>query len=455
MDAAAWDQVPVPLIGWRERDGRVLAVNDAAAAALGYPREALLARSYWELTLSGQKQHELARLRGEELPYGKEFVRADGEPLTVQVIGRSSLPGDDEPGHLCAFVVDALVGEARDVEAVLRHQNHLLLELARHDAIDAGDLERGLAAITEAAAAGLGCERASVWLYTEGGRSIRCIDLYRRSAGAHESGLELYAKDLPHYFAALAEDRTIAASDAHTHPATQEFSAVYLTPLGIGAMLEAPIRRMGQLVGVLCNEHIGPARSFSHEEQGFAASAADMVARALDAVQRRAAEEALARANAELAEYAARLEGEVAARTRELEARDVENRGLIDRLRDSVEELSSPVLEVWRDVLAMPLIGPIDPERASQLTARLLAELGRTGARHAILDLTGAELRDSAAIAALLRLVRTVALIGARCVITGVQPVTAQALVELGAELTNIETQRNLQQALQQIIARR
>ena len=172
-------------------------------------------------------------------------------------------------------------------------------------------------------------------------------------------------------------------------------------------------------------------------------------------MQRRAAEEGLARANAELSSHAARLAEEVAARTRELEARDVENRRLIARLRDSVEELSSPVLEVWRDVLAMPLIGPIDPERADQLTVRLLTELSRTGARHAILDLTGAEMRDAAAISALLRLVRTVALIGARCVITGVQPATAQALVELGADLSTIATQRNLQQALQQIIARR
>jgi rsbT co-antagonist protein RsbR len=103
----------------------------------------------------------------------------------------------------------------------------------------------------------------------------------------------------------------------------------------------------------------------------------------------------------------------------------------------------------------MPLIGPIDPERADQLTVRLLGELSRTGARHAILDLTGAEMRDAAAISALLRLVRTVALIGARCVITGVQPATARALVELGADMSSIETQRNLQQALQRIIARR
>jgi PAS domain S-box-containing protein len=85
------DLVPVPLIAWRE-DGVVLAVNRAAAAALGQSREALLGRSYWALTLSGQKQRELALIRSGELPHGKEFVGADGEPITVQVVGRTPLP---------------------------------------------------------------------------------------------------------------------------------------------------------------------------------------------------------------------------------------------------------------------------------------------------------------------------------------------------------------------------
>jgi len=448
----AWESVPVPLIAWRE-DGRVIGANHAAIAALGHSREALLATSYWTLTLSGQKQRELALVQRGEVPYGKEFLGSDGAPITVRVVGCTALP--DGEGHVCAFTVDTPDLPVRDIEAALRWQNHLLLRLACSDAIDTGDLARALPAITESAAAGLDVARASVWLYSEGERSIQCVDLYLRGTGTHESGLELFARDFPNYFAALAEDRTIAASDAHTHPATREFSSVYLASLGIGAMLEAPIRRMGRPVGVLCNEHVGPARSFSQEEQNYAAAVADMVARTLDAADRRRAEDALARANEELEEHAARLEDEVASRTRQLEERDAENRRLIARLRGSVEALSSPVLEVWRDVLAMPLIGPIDRERARQLTTRLLAELSRTRARHAILDLTGAELGDADAIAALLGLVRAARLLGVECIVTGVTPATAQSLVAIGAGLTGIETQRNLQQALQKIVAER
>ena len=244
----------------------MVAVNTAAMAAFGRSRDALLAASYWDLTLSGQKQRELALVQRRELPFGKEFLRGDGEPVTVQVIGCAPLANGDGDGHVCAFTVDATDAPRRDIESALRWQNHLLLRLACSDAIDSGDLSRALPAITAAAAAGLDCERASVWLYSEGERSLRCIDLYLRKSSTHEDGLELFARDFPRYFAALAEDRTIAASDAHTHPATREFSSVYLAPLGIGAMLEAPIRRMGRPVGVLCNEHVGPARSFSPEE---------------------------------------------------------------------------------------------------------------------------------------------------------------------------------------------
>ena len=75
--------------------------------------------------------------------------------------------------------------------------------------------------------------------------------------------------------------------------------------------------------------------------------------------------------------------------------------------------------------------------------------------RTAGLDLTGAEIGDTDALAALLGLIRAARMIGAECIVTGVQPATAQALVQLGADLTGIETQRNMQQALQKIVGAR
>ncbi len=213
----------------------------------------------------------------------------------------------------CAATEGAAATDAVHTERALRRQNAASLDLARADAIDAGHLEEAFRRITEAAAAGLGCARSSVWLYADGDSKIVLQDLYQPADRSHGGqGSELLARDFPGYFDALREDRTITADDAHQHPATREFSAVYLTPLGITSMLEAPIRHEGRLIGVLCNEHVGPPRGFSQDEQNFVASVADHVGRALGAAARREADAALAR-------YTASLENRVAERTRALQ----------------------------------------------------------------------------------------------------------------------------------------
>ena len=329
-----------------------------------------------------------------------------------------------------------------------QRQYEALLDLAKSPELETSSHEAAMRLLTESAARGLDVGRASVWFYGDEKASILCDDLFEADKAAHSGGLALNAPDFPRYFAALAADRTIAAEDAATHPATSEFKDVYLAPLGIGSMLEAPIRRGGQVIGVLCNEHVGPPRSFSREDQVFAASVADLVARTLDAHDRRAAEERLRLANEELARHKERLEAEVEERTRALAARDAENQELIRRLRTAVDQLSSPVLELWDDVLALPVIGVVDSERAATMVERLLDEVARGGARYVLVDLTGVDVVDTGTADRILKLAQAVKLLGADCMLTGVQPLVAQTLVDLGAEFGGIATLRNLKQGL-------
>jgi diguanylate cyclase (GGDEF)-like protein len=100
------------------------------------------------------------------------------------------------------------------------------------------------------------------------------------------AGASLEAAAYPAYFRALETGRSVAASDAHRDPRTVELAADYLAPLGIGAMLEAPIRHDGRLVGVVCHEHVGPPRQWLLDERSYAASIADLVTMALDAGER-------------------------------------------------------------------------------------------------------------------------------------------------------------------------
>jgi len=143
------------------------------------------------------------------------------------------------------------------------------------------------------------------------------------------------------------------------------------------------------------------------------------------------------------------LANELAQRNTELAAREAENRELIGRLRVAVDELSTPVLELWDDVLALPVVGLVDTQRSATMTERLLAEIVRTRSRWVIVDLTGVELIDTSTADRFLKLARSVQLLGAKCLITGIQPAVGQTLVELGVEFSHLETHRNLKSALE------
>jgi len=175
-------------------------------------------------------------------------------------------------------------------QRVVQNQNQALVELARSEALYQGDLQAALQAITEAAAQAVETQRASVWFYTEGGDGIHCADLYELDAQRHSEGVVLEAASYPSYFEALKRGVIIAAHDAHTDPSTSEFSESYLTPLGINSMLDVPIQAGGRIVGVVCHEHVGPAREWTLEEQSFVTAIAGLVSTALEAHERVQAE---------------------------------------------------------------------------------------------------------------------------------------------------------------------
>ena len=186
-----------------------------------------------------------------------------------------------------------LLEAAADLERRIRESDARLARVSRSSRLSDGDVRGSLREITEAACEILALARSSVWVYGPDQRSIRCLDLFVAAEATHDAGTELFAKDFPGYFEALRSERSIAAGDAHTDPRTREFSAPYLAPLGIGAMLDAPIRVGGRMIGVLCNEHVGQARSFTVLEEHLAGVLADYVAIAVLSSERKSAEEQL------------------------------------------------------------------------------------------------------------------------------------------------------------------
>lgn len=117
-------------------------------------------------------------------------------------------------------------------------------------------------------------------------------------------------------------------------------------------------------------------------------------------------------------------------------------------LERTVVALSTPILQVWRGILALPVIGPVDQPRAEAIMQSLMNALASTRARFAILDLTGVDGIDTATADHLLRIVRAIALLGAQGIVTGIQPAIARTLVDLGVDLSRIRTFRSMEDGL-------
>lgn len=176
--------------------------------------------------------------------------------------------------------------EQREREAWLHRQNQVLIDLTRRNTYTRGDLLGTLQNITKAAADVLKISRCSIWIYTHEHRKLSCLNLYESDSHRHSQGAELEAERYREYFRAIEQARTIAADNARTDWRTQEFTETYLKPLGITAMLDAPIWRTGRMIGVICNEHIGEhERHWTIEEQQFAASMADLVSLAMESYE--------------------------------------------------------------------------------------------------------------------------------------------------------------------------
>jgi rsbT co-antagonist protein RsbR len=148
-----------------------------------------------------------------------------------------------------------------------------------------------------------------------------------------------------------------------------------------------------------------------------------------------------------LSEHRAALEASEREKTETLEQLRAQL-ATIDAQRLAIQQLSTPILEVWDDVLALPVVGVVDSQRAAQMMERLLEEVVRRQARTVIIDLTGVEVVDTKTADYFLKVIRAVELLGARCSISGIRPAVAQTLVELGVDLGAIRTSRNLKHAL-------
>ena len=129
-------------------------------------------------------------------------------------------------------------------------------------------------------------------------------------------------------------------------------------------------------------------------------------------------------------------------------------RETIEKLKASQEELSTPVVKVWEGIIMLPVIGVVDSYRAQRMMETLLERIVETDAHVVILDITGVATMDSEVINYILKTVKAAELMGAECVITGIKPEIAQAIVRLGFDASSLVVKRDVEDALRYSLGR-
>ena len=122
---------------------------------------------------------------------------------------------------------------------------------------------------------------------------------------------------------------------------------------------------------------------------------------------------------------------------------------VIEAQQTLLAELSTPLIPIKKGIVVMPLIGAMNSERASQMLGALLRGVTSSGARVAIVDVTGVQTVDTHVADTLMRAARSLRLLGAEVIITGIKAGVAQVLVGLGADLGDVMTRRNLQDGVE------
>jgi PAS domain S-box-containing protein len=284
--------------------GHWLQVNPALCEIVGYSESELLKLSFQDIThpedLETSLEYLHQALYGEMGTYQmeKRYIHKLEQIVWVQLTISTLRDAQGQVLYLIAQIQD--ITERKTAEATLRERERRirrhqegLMALAKCESLYTGDLKSALQNITQIAAIALRVERASIWFFNDDRSKLRCADLYEFSTLQHTSDAEIDGTNYPLYFAALESDSIIAADDAHTDAQTQEFSAAYLTRLGITSMLDVPIRVAGETIGVICQEHIGSARTWALEEQNFASYLAYMASLAIESRDRAQAEKDL------------------------------------------------------------------------------------------------------------------------------------------------------------------
>lgn len=195
--------------------------------------------------------------------------------------------------HFKATIVKAVSEERvivmiEDVTSLVDANNGLINKintiekLTKSRFIRDGQLTKAIQEILFESAVTLKVERVNAWIVDKDFTMIESIGNYTRTTNSYEDKTILLRKDMPAYFKLLATQEIIATNYSLEDERTEELVAPYLSLYGITSMIDIPIRVEGEMIGVVCFEHVGAPRKWDLTERKFGFFVAQLIAQALE-----------------------------------------------------------------------------------------------------------------------------------------------------------------------------
>jgi methyl-accepting chemotaxis protein len=141
-------------------------------------------------------------------------------------------------------------------------------------------------------------------------------------------------------------------------------------------------------------------------------------------------------------------EDEIGALAKSFQTMQTSIRDLVRRQEEAIDALSTPLIPLHDEVVVLPLVGELDDRRVKQIRTVLTEGLHQSGAKVAILDFTGVPVFNAGIALGLLRAAQSASLLGARVVLTGMQPAIARELADLDLNFNVLVTERTLQKGI-------
>jgi rsbT co-antagonist protein RsbR len=117
-----------------------------------------------------------------------------------------------------------------------------------------------------------------------------------------------------------------------------------------------------------------------------------------------------------------------------------------------VMEMSSPIAQLWDGISLLPLVGFIDSTRAQAVMTAVLEDILKTQPRIFIIDISGVAAMDTAVANYLIKITKATRLMGCTCMLSGISPIVAQTIVELGVQLDEITTTGTMKNAFKKAL---